>query len=166
MDRLNDEQTVKWTDLMMYSHIPKFNTGQTDRWANKWTDRWADKWQDRWVVNLSVHLFDGQTNWPIDGQTDLKFDRWTVSVWWDALWRGTLFDTRKSNIHRMLIGVSTHISCKNCGARIRCKNWCSIGIYFIFPQDCLVWFYFVTFKHNFGLIKNLHSNHPCIYFGF
>ncbi len=40
--------------------------------------------------------------------------------------------------HRNLIciecslGVSSHFGCEACGAIIRCKKWCSIGIYLIF----------------------------------
>jgi len=34
---------------------------------------------------------------------------------------------------------------------IRCKNWCSISIYFIFPWDSVFRFYLVTLKHNFLL---------------
>jgi hypothetical protein len=33
------------------------------------------------------------------------------------------------------MGVSTHFGCKNSGTIIRCQNWCSIGIYFIFLKN-------------------------------
>jgi len=39
------------------------------------------------------------------------------------------------------LGVSSHSDCSTSGAKIRCKNWCFISMYLIFPSDSVVLFY-------------------------
>jgi hypothetical protein len=43
------------------------------------------------------------------------------------------------------LGVSSHFGCKTSGAIIKCKNWCSIGIYLIFTLGLCDLILFIDF---------------------